>query len=110
MASLGLLQTIAPLASLVPIALVASRRRLIRTFLRADATSAARAIAPDSRLLGRFWTARLQRAGVLHASAPGALWLDAPAWAAYRAVRRTRALIAVGVGLAALLLVLRPFG
>jgi len=104
---LGLLNAFAPLVFALAIGLAASRRRLVRSFLRVNATSEADAITPATRLGGAFWIRRLRRAGVLHVAPSGALWLDSRAWAAYRGIRRTRALVAVMVALVALLLVMR---
>ena len=109
MSLLGVLKAAAPLLSAVIAGLVASRRMLVRRFVRADATAPARALdLPPQRRLGRYWLARLQEVGVLQTLPSGGIWLDAERWAAYRSVRRKRALIVLAVALAALLVMLRP--
>jgi len=101
---MSLLQVVAPLITAAMLALVATRRRLIRRFIEAGAVSANQALAPpDDLRLARFWQPRLRRAGVLHTTPAGREWLDEAAWARYRDARRRRALAVVVVLLVALL-------
>jgi hypothetical protein len=111
MSVLGVLKAVAPLLSVVFAGLVASRRMLVRRFVRADATAPARSVdLPPQRRLGRYWLGRLQQAGVLRALPSGGMWLDTEKWAAYRSVRRKRALLVLAVALVALFMVLRASG
>ena len=78
------------LAVLAPI--LVSRRRLIRSFERAGATSPASAITVQlGGPLGRWWLSRLTRLRVLGSTPDGSHWVDLHALAAYRSVRRRRA-------------------
>jgi hypothetical protein len=80
------------LALLVPI--LVSRRRLIRSFERAAATSPEAAITPSlGSPIRRWWLKRLAREGVLRSTSDGTHWLERGAWSTYRSVRRRRALV-----------------
>jgi len=107
----NVLTMVAPVLMALALGLGAARRRLVRRFLSADATSPERAIAaPASNALARFWEGRLRTAGVLQASPSDALWLDRRAWSAFQAARRKRALLVVAFAVAALVAVLRLSG
>jgi hypothetical protein len=70
-----------------------TRRRLIRKFERAAATSPESAITPSlGGPIRRWWLKRLARDGVLRSTPDGAHWLDLGTWSAYRSVRRRRAM------------------
>ncbi len=86
-----------PLFMIVAIALLGSRRRLVRSFERADATTPAAAFLPPTRLLTRWWLHRLHRCGVLQATDDGAYWLRLEAWQRYRDARRRRGLLIFAV-------------
>lgn len=103
-----LVRAVAPLGMVAGMGLLASRRRLVRAFTRAGATSPETAIPPPpARLLGGWWRDRLQGAGVLAATDAGTWWLRQEAWLSYRAVRRRRAvsLLAILLAIFAVLLV-----
>lgn len=98
------LRLIGPLLMVGAITFLATRRRLIRTFQRANATGPAQAIVPATRLLTRWWLHRLHRCGVLEVTPTGSYWLRQEAWQAYQATRRHRALFLVAsAGVLALL-------
>jgi hypothetical protein len=79
------------LALLAPILL--TRRRLIRSFERASATSPESAIPPHLHSpVGRWWLRRLAREGVLRPGPGGTHWLEPETWRSYRSIRRRRAL------------------
>jgi hypothetical protein len=109
-----LFQALAPIPMAIALGLLASRRRVIRAFERAEALHPSRAIAPPSyRLLGNWWLRRLLAAGVLQESPAGRWWLHEETWRAYRSVRRRRGLtlVAIALTLLALLVIsgaLRP--
>src|SRR4030095_9099510 len=93
MRAVDILRMLAPVLGATSALLLATRRRLIRTFEQADATSAARAIAvTPSPPLGAWWLKRLEQSGVIVSTAAGTRWLNHDAWESYRAVRRRRAL------------------
>lgn len=94
--------TAAPIAA---IAVGASRRRIIDTFLSAGALSPETAIAfdPDRQLLSRM-AARMEADGVLRRTADGRLWMDEAAMRVSR-TRRVRRL-AILLALVAVLYVL----
>jgi Mn-dependent DtxR family transcriptional regulator len=90
--------TLAPLLSAGSVLLLATRRRLIRTFEQAEATSASRAIhIQPRRPLGPWWLHKLQRHGVVIATPAGTYWLNQDGWRAYHAIRRRRGLLVVAV-------------
>ncbi|MGE3275839.1 MAG: hypothetical protein AB7O67_12055 [Vicinamibacterales bacterium] len=76
----------------MPVVLVfmMTRKKVIRTFEGAGATSQGAAL-PDSDFTGLrgWWIRRLERAGAVRRSGTR-VWLDAPAWQAYHRVRRIR--------------------
>jgi hypothetical protein len=96
MRTVELLRVLSPVFMIVAIALLATRRRLIRSFELVEATSPGSAIAvsPGSPI-GRWWVSRLTRLGVLQANPDGTIWLDGVAWAAYRSTRRRRAVTVI---------------
>ena len=98
---------LAPIAMIGVSVLLASRRRVVRTFERANADAPERAIAagPPRRMDG-WWLRRLERAGVLAAAPGGTYWIRWQAWADYGAARRRRgiALAAAVIALGALYL------
>jgi hypothetical protein len=76
------------------IALLASRRRLIRQFDRADAYTASGAIPlVRSSALHALWLSRLGRAQVIRSEIPDRYWLDRAAWLQYRDTRRRRGIV-----------------
>ncbi len=75
-------------------------RQLVASLRDAGALSATTARALEPRYaLARWRLARLQSVGAVGQTASGGLFLDASAWAAYRARRRGRVLIALTVTL-----------
>jgi hypothetical protein len=101
---LSLLEAAGPVLMALAMALVLTRRKLVRQFTEAAAVSSHRAMALSAtNPLTRFWLARLQRSGVLRATSGGRLWLDQPAWDAHRQSRRRRALTVLGAVLVLLL-------
>lgn len=102
MRNVDLLSMVSPLLMAVAVGLLATRKRLVRRFERAAASSPETAIRLEGRSpVSRWWLARLTRAGVLRVTGGGLRWIDVEAWQAYRAVRRRR-----GLTVAATLLVL----
>ena len=92
---------LAPVAMAFGLAVGVARRRLLRDFIRADATAPERAILLETaNPLRRFHARRLVHAGVLEEAPGGRLWLQRQALVAYRQGLRTRALVAVGLVLA----------
>ena len=73
-------------------------RRLVASLRDAGSFSptTARVLEPRNAL-GRWRLARLQSVGAVGQTASGAVFLDAPAWAAYRARRRARVLTVLSV-------------
>ena len=81
------------IALLIALLLLATRRRMFRTFQRAEAYDEASAIAlPGLWPVQRWWQSRLKNAGVLRGTADERYWMDRAAWQRYRAVRRRRGL------------------
>jgi len=98
MRTVEVLGMFAPVLSAGSILLLATRRRLIRTFEQAGATSARQAIhVKPRRPLGPFWLHKLQRHGVVVATPAGTYWLNQDAWHTYQAIRRRRGLLVVAV-------------
>jgi hypothetical protein len=70
----------------------------VARFKRAGAVSESTAIdVPDGRLLRRWWLSRLTARGVLRTVDPGRMYLDVARYREYRATRRKRALMVVGI-------------
>jgi hypothetical protein len=102
MRTVDVVRVLAPLLMIGTSVLLASRRRVVRTFDRANADAPERAVAPASRRpMDGWWLRRLERAGVLVPAAAGAYWLRRQVWADYRAARRRRGL-AIAAALVAL--------
>ncbi|MGE3190279.1 MAG: hypothetical protein AB7N90_11400 [Vicinamibacterales bacterium] len=94
---------VAPAIFVFAMALVMSRKGVIRRLEQAGATSAG--AAADGRQFKRaagWWLPRLVAAGVVHDAGGGRVWLDTAAWQAYRGVRRKRAMTALAAFCAAL--------
>ena len=92
------------LVLLAPI--LVTRRRLIRAFKSAAATSPESAITPRLRgPMRRWWLKRLSRAGVLRSTPDGTYWLDPEAWRIYRSIRRRRAVTVLVVILLSMVLI-----
>ena len=107
MRAVDIVRMLAPVFGATAALLLVTRRRLIRSFEQADATSAARAIAvTPSPPLGAWWLKRLEQSGVIVSTAAGTRWLNHDAWESYRAVRRRRGLSIVALLLGLLLLFL----
>jgi hypothetical protein len=82
-----------------------TRRRLIRSFQRASATSPESAITPSlGSPIGRWWLKRLARDGVLRMTPDGAHWLEPGAWAVYRSNRRRAVTILIVIFTAVMLI------
>lgn len=89
-------RTLAPAVAVAGFAFGVARRRLVRRFLREDATAPERAITVDTaNPLRRFHLRRLVHAGVLEQRPDGRLWLQREALAVDRARRVRRAVLAV---------------
>ena len=87
--------------SIVPVVIAAARRRIVRTFQDAGATSQTAAIDYEPRrLIERRQFERMQRAGVIRDIA-GRYWLDEGRAAEWNAARRKRGLIAAAAALTA---------
>ena len=91
-----ILRLVAALVWIVMIAFAAAERRIVRTLVRAAATS------PDSATplavrspFARLRLARLRRGGAVVAMGPGRFYLDPDGFARYRRNRRRRAIIAL---------------
>lgn len=101
------LRIASPTFMVAVIALLASRRRLIRQFERADAYGASAAIPlARSSPLHALWLSRLGRARVICSETPERYWLDRNAWLQYRDSRRRRGiviLLVLATGLLAML-------
>jgi len=99
-----IVQGLSPVLSLVAVALLATRRRLIERLRGSGATGPASATSlSGASAPARWWTRRLLGAGVIGASADGRYWLIEEQWQRYRAARRRRALTIVAcllIGLA----------
>ena len=107
MRAVELVRALAPWLAGIAAFLLMSRRRVIRIFEQADATSEARAIAAaPGPPLGAWWLKRLEQSGVVISTAAGTRWLKQDAWQTYRAVRRRRALTVVAVMIGLLVLYL----
>lgn len=92
------LRLVAGLVWILAIAFAAAERRIVRTLVRAAASS------PDSSTplllrspFTRLRLARLRRAGAVVAAAPGRFYLDPDGFARYRHNRRRRAVMVVAV-------------
>jgi hypothetical protein len=99
------LQALAPVVWAIALALVVSRKRLVRSLTRDGAVDAPSARPIPAGGLSGFWRKRLLAAGVLQSVDGERLWLDTGAWDAYMRVRRRRGLT-IGIVLAAGLLVI----
>jgi len=107
MRTVELLRALAPFLGGIAAFLLTSRRRVIRFFEKAEATSEARAIAlTPGPPLGAWWLQRLEHAGVIVRTPAGTRWLNGDVWKQYRAVRRRRALTIVAVLMVLLVLYL----
>ena len=93
-----MLRALSVILLVLAIALIASRRRLIRVLEREGADSPQDAVRPPStRLLTRLWTARLAKAGVIRRTGENRIWVDRVAWRKYRQTRQQRLLMAVTI-------------
>jgi hypothetical protein len=98
MRAVEILRALAPFLAGISAFLLTSRRRVIRMFEQAEATSEARAIAgTPGPPLGAWWLKRLEQSGVIVSTDAGTRWLNHDAWESYRAIRRRRALTIAAV-------------
>ena len=101
-----LLRMAGPALLIVLAPILVSRRRLIRSFQRAGATSPESAITPClGGPIGRWWLTRLVRDGVLQMTPDGAHWLEPGAWTVYRSIRRRRAVTVLIVAILSVMLI-----
>jgi hypothetical protein len=91
-----LLRIVSPAVMALAAGLIASRKRLVRHFERAEAFDSTAAVQlPSRRPFQGWWLARLTSSQVLRPGEDGRYWVDQRAWRAYRAVRRRRALLLI---------------
>lgn len=101
MRTVDFMRVLAPIAMIGVSVVLASRRRVIRTFERAAADAPDRATSPGRlRPMDAWWLRRLERAGVLAATPGEAYWIRRQAWADYRAARRRRGIAIAGAVIA----------
>jgi len=101
-----LLRGASPVLLVLAAPILITRRRLIRSFHRAGATSPESAFTPSlGSPIARWWLTRLARHGVLRSTLDGAYWLEPVAWAAYRSIRRRRAVTVFIVILLSMMLI-----
>ena len=97
-----ILQFAPALAILFVVAMRRAERRLVGRLREAGATVAERAVAlGGERAVAALKLWRLTRAGAVREATPGRYYLDGARYATYREARRRRAVVLIGVALAA---------
>lgn len=85
-----------PVFMIAAVALLVTRRRVVRRFEKAEAYDEASTLAfPRPLPLQRWWLSRLKTEGVLKVTSDALYWMDRTAWQHHRAVRRRRGLTIV---------------
>jgi hypothetical protein len=85
-------------------AIIIREKRIVSAFRRVGATTSAAAVAPETIGVSEHFAFRhLRRHAVLREAGPGRYYLDEPSWEAWRLLRRRLVLVAIGLGLIALL-------